>query len=434
MNNEINLSTDEIIKRHKNTMAPAQGVYHEIAFVNGEGSFLYDSEGREYIDMTVGICTGPIGHRHPKVVAAIKDQADKLLHVSMVGYYEENVKHAELIKSIAPGSLKDGKVIFLNGGSEGNEAALKMARKVTRRPIVISFMGAFHGRPMGALSVTASKASYKSGLGGLLAGVHHAVYPYCYRCPMGHESKDTCNLACTNIIHKLLKHVVPEEDLAAIIMEPMAGENGYIDPPSEFIQELRKICDGTGALLIADEVQTGFGRTGKMWGCDHHDVEPDVLVFGKAAGGQLPLGGFIGKRDIVDQWESGSHGSTYGGHQLSCRAGTETIKIILDENLVENASEMGLYIKNKMKDAMKEIPSIGDVRGLGLMVGIELIKEDGSFNKDLVMKVMEEAGKRGVIVTNVADSTIRLCPPLNINKDTVNRALDVLISTIKDFS
>lgn len=428
----MTMTTKELIRRHGEVMSQAQGVYHDVSFVSGEGSYLYDCEGKKYIDMTVGICTGPVGHCHPEVVEVIKDQADKLLHTSMIGYYKENVEHAELLRQTAPGALKDGRVIFLNGGSEGNEAALKMARMVTRRPLVISFMGSFHGRPMGAVACTGSKASYKKGISGLLAGVHHAVYPYCYRCPMGHKSQDTCGMACINIVHKLLKHVVPKEDLAAIILEPMAGEAGYVYPPTEFVRELRRICDETGALLIADEVQTGLGRTGKMWSIEHHDVVPDAIVFGKAAGGQLPLGGVIAKREFMDQWEEGSHGSTYGGHPISCRAGMKTVEIILREKLYEHADEIGKKIVDKLNAVKDDIPAIGDVRGKGLMVGVELIKADGSANKDLTMKVMAETAKRGAIYTNIADSIIRICPPLNIDWEDADQAIDILIATIRD--
>jgi len=415
-------------------MAPAQSVYHDLVFVRGEGAFLYDPEGNRYIDMAVGICTGPVGHCHPEVVAAIKDQAEKLLHTSMVGYYDENVRHAELLRSIAPYSLRDGRVIFLNGGGEGVEAALKMARMVLRRPSVISFMGGFSGRQMGALSATGSKSFYRKGLSGLLPGAYHGIYPYCYRCPMEHSDNTLCKLACINMVHKLLKHVVPPEDLAAIIIEPMAGENGYVYPPSEFIKQLRKICNETGALLILDEVQTGLGRTGKMWCCELHGVEPDVIVFGKSAGGQMPLGGFIGKRDIVERWEKGAHGSTYGGHPVSCRAGRATLEIIIRDNLPERVSRLGEYIQNQFKQAQKELPVIGDVRGAGFMVGLELINADGSPNRDLALTVLAQAGKRGAVITNVADSTLRLSPPLNISNDVLGEGINILIQTIRDFS
>lgn len=434
MKNDQTLTTADVITRHRQSMAQAQGVYHELVFVRGEGPYLYDPEGKRYIDMAVGICTGPVGHCHPEVVAAIKDQADRLVHTSMVGYYDANVRHAELLKSVAPPSLRDGRVLFLNSGSEGVEAALKMARMVTRRPSVISFMGAFHGRPMGALAATGSKSSYKKGLSGLMPGMYHAVYPYCYRCPMGHGGPDGCHLACINMVHKLLKHVVPAEDLAAIIIEPMAGENGYVMPPSAFIQELRHICDETGAMLIADEVQTGLGRLGTMWGCDLHGVEPDVIVFGKGAGGQMPLGGFIGKSDIVQQWPSGAHGSTYGGHPISCRAGRAAVEIIIRDGLPARVARLGKQARERFNSAKKELAAIGDVRGQGFMIGVELIKPDGSPDRDLTLAVRAEAGKRGAVVTNVADSTLRISPPLNIPEDVLNEGVGILINTIRDLS
>jgi len=429
-----NPTSEEVINRYNQVMVPAVGHYQQISFARGEGSYLWDFEGNKYIDLAGGIATCTIGHCHPEVVREITDQASILTHTSTVGYYKENVEFAELLRSQVPKYMQDGKVIFLNSGSESIEAALKMARMISNRSTVMAFLGGFHGRPMGALAATASSAAYRKGLSGLMVGVVHAVYPYCYRCPLGHRSKKTCGLACADLIRQFIKYTVPASDLAAILLEPLAGEGGYIVPPSEFIKEVRTICDETGALMIVDEIQTGVGRTGKMFCFEHFGVEPDVIVFAKAAGGGMPIGGFIARKEYADQWIPGAHGSTFGGNPVSCRAGKKTLEIILRDKLAERAARLGDYAMAKLSAAKQEIPEIGDVRGLGLMIGIELINRYGSPNPALLKKVLAEAGKRGVILIKAGESVIRLCPALNIPKETLDRSLEIIIETISDMA
>lgn len=428
------LTSQEVIQRNLESMASTIGHYNEIAFDRGEGVYLYDFEGKKYLDMAVGIATCNIGHCHPEVVKEVQDQAARLLHTSMVGYYIENAQYAEKLKEVGPPSMRDGKVLFMNSGSEAIEAGLKMARMVLRRPTIIAFLGAFHGRPMGALAGTASAAAYRKGITGLMVGVQHAVYPYCYRCPLGHKSNETCGLACLNIVKELLKHTVPPEDLAGILVEPMGGEGGYLVPPKGFIEGLRKICDETGAMLIFDEVQTGIGRTGRMFAYEHFGVEPDILCFAKAAGGGLPLGGIISRKDLIDKWVTGSHGSTFGGNPVACRCGKKTLEIIQRENLIQNAEEVGQYIMERFNEAKKEIPAIGDVRGLGLMIGVELINEDGSPAAGLIKEVLEGASKRGVVLTKCGVSVIRICPALNISKEQADEGINIILQTIKDLT
>jgi 4-aminobutyrate aminotransferase len=427
-------SSQEVVQRHNTSMAPAVGHYQEISFDWGEGSYLYDFEGKRYIDLVVGIATCSVGHCHPEVVEKVREQAGRLMHTSSIGYYRENVEYAELIKQVGPASMRDGKVLFVNSGSEAIEAGLKMARMVTRRPTVIAFMGGFHGRPMGALAATASDSAYRKGITGLMVGVQHAVYPNCYRCPLGHKSEKTCNLACADLVRQMIKHTVPAEDLAGIIMEPMAGESGYIVPPSAFVREMRKICDETGACLIMDEIQTGFARTGKMFACEHHGVEPDILVFAKAVGGGLPLGGILARKELADKWVVGSHGSTFGGNPVSCVCGKKSLEIILRDKLTERAAVMGKFIMDKFNAAKKDVPAIGDVRGLGLMVGVELVTKDGSPDNALMKKVLAEAGRRGVVLVKAGDSVLRICPALNIPKEAAEEGINILIQTIKDMS
>jgi 4-aminobutyrate aminotransferase len=303
----------ELIERDHASIAGTIYRYTDIAFERGEGVYLYDFEGRKYLDFVAGIATINVGHCHPKVVDAICDQAQNLIHgASHVGYMKPYVDMLEALKAVGPGDLKNGKGILVNSGSEAVETGVKLARYVTNRPMIIAFTDSFHGRSMGALSLTASSPLYRQHLSSLLTGVYHLPYPYCYRCPLLHESPETCNLACLNLVEKALQTVVPPEDFAGIIIEPIAGEGGYIIPPDGFLVGLREICDRHGALLIADEVQSGIGRTGKMFAVEHWDVDPDILCLAKALGGGLPLGAILARVELIDAWPPAAHGTTFG--------------------------------------------------------------------------------------------------------------------------
>ena len=408
--------------------------YTEIAFQRGEGVYLYDFEGREYLDFVSGIATMNVGHSHPAVVKAICEQAHNLIHGAChIGYMEPYVAMMEALKSVAPGELKNGKGLLVNSGSEAVETALKLARYVKNRPMVIAFTDSFHGRSMGALALTSSNTGYRRNLSSLLSGVYHTPYPYCFRCPLKYDSPDQCGLACLNLVEKALETVVPPEDLAAIIIEPIAGEGGYIIPPNGFLSGLREICDRNDVMLIADEVQTGFGRTGKMFAVEHWDIVPDVLCLAKALGGGLPLGAILAKKDYLDKWPPGAHGTTFGGNPIACRAGLATLKIIQSENLVENAQKMGDYIKDKLSSFQKELPIIGDIRGKGLMVGAELVNEDGTPADEIIKEIITEVGSLGVVLTKCGASTIRFAPPLIINQDQLEKGLSTIMKVLKKY-
>jgi len=341
--------TASVIKRDQSAVASTIYRYTDIAFQRGKGVYLYDVEGREYLDFVSGIATMNVGHNHPDVVEAICDQAHLLIHGAChIGYMEPYVAMMESIKSIAPGDLKNGKGILVNSGSEAVETALKLARFVKNRPMVLAFTDSFHGRSMGALALTSSSPLYRKNLSGLLSGVYHTPYPYCFRCPLKHDSPDRCGIACLNLVEKALETVLPPEDLAAIIVEPIAGEGGYIVPPAGFLAGLREICDRYDIMLIADEIQTGFGRTGKMFAMEHWDIVPDIICLAKAMGGGLPLGAILGKAEYLDEWPPAAHGTTFGGNPIACRAGLATLEIIKSENLVKNAQIMGNYIRDKL--------------------------------------------------------------------------------------
>jgi 4-aminobutyrate aminotransferase len=425
------LSSTELMERDHAKVAGAIYRYTDIAFARGKGVCLYDFEGRKYLDFVAGIATMNVGHCHPAVVEAICNQAGILIHgASHVGYMQPYVELLEAVLDVAPGELRNGKGVLMNSGSEAVEAAIKLARYVTNRSVIIAFMDGFHGRSMGALSLTASDALYRHRLAGLFAGVCHVPYPYCYRCPLKHESPETCGLACLHLVEKALQTVVPPDDLAGIMVEAIAGEGGYIVPPDGFLQGLREICDRHAALLIADEVQTGLGRTGKMFGVEHWGVVPDVACLAKPLGGGLPLGAMLAKSEVVDAWPPAAQGSTFGGNPVACRAGLATLRVVQEEDLLSNAVRVGDNIQRRFRDAQKELPIIGDVRGKGLMVAVELVNPDGSPAGETIKAVIRQIGAAGVALIKCGISSLRIAPPLIITEEQADFGVDVILEVL----
>jgi len=425
------LTSAQLIERDHATVARAIYRYTDIAFERGEGVYLYDFEGRQYLDFVAGIATMNVGHCHPAVVEAISDQARTLIHgASHVGYMRTYVDLLEAVLAAAPGELRQGKGILMNSGSEAVESGIKLARYVTNRQMIIAFMDAFHGRSMGALTMTASDAAYRRRLSGLLGGVAHVPYPYCYRCPLQHESPEICGLACLNLVEKALQTVVPPDDLAGIIVEPIAGEGGYLVPPDGFLQGLREICDRYGALLITDEVQTGLGRTGKMFAADHWDVAPDVTCLAKPLGGGLPLGAMLAKAELIDGWPPAAQGSTFGGNPVACRAGLATLRVVQEEDLMAHAVEVGDHIQRRFRQTQKELPIIGDVRGMGLMVAVELVNADGSPARGAIKLLIKEMGTKGLALTKCGPSSIRIAPPLIITEEQADHGVDIITEVL----
>ena len=431
-NEALHDSSAELISRDHAKVGGAIYRYTDIAFERGEGAYLYDFEGEKYLDFVAGIATMNVGHCHPTVVEAICDQARALIHgASHVGYMRPYVDLLDAVLAIAPGELADGKGILMNSGSEAVETGIKLARYVTNRSMIIAFTDAFHGRSMGALAMTSSDELYRRRLTPLLGGVHHAPYPYCYRCPLKHASPETCGLACLNLVEKALQTVVPPEELAGILVEPIAGEGGYIVPPDGFLQGLREICDRHGALLITDEVQTGLGRTGKMFAVEHWGVVPDVTCLAKPLGGGLPLGAMLAKKELVDAWPPAAHGSTFGGNPVACRAGLATLRIVQDEDLMSHAVQMGNHIQHRFREVQKELPIIGDVRGKGLMVAVELVNSDGSPAREVIKSLVKEMGARGLVLTKCGASSIRIAPPLIITREQANEGVDTILEVLR---
>ena len=423
-----------IIERDQEVVSPSYTRSYPLVAARGVGAVVEDVDGNRFLDFSAGIAVVATGHCHPRVVEAIQRQAARLIHMSGTDfYYEEMVALAEKLSAIAPGDAAR-RVSFGNSGAEAIEGCIKVARYSTGRDKIIAFFGAFHGRTIGALSLTARKAVQRSGFGPLMPGVVHAPYPYCYRCPFGKEP-DSCAVECVqHIEHTLLKTIAPAEETAAIVVEPVQGEGGYVVPPRKFFEELARVAEQNGILLIFDEVQCGMGRTGKMWAAQHFDAVPDVFAVAKGIASGLPLGATVARADLMT-WPPGAHASTFGGNPVACAAALVTIAL-LEEDLMANAARMGAYLMDRMRDWPERFPAVGDVRGLGLMIGIELVRDQATREKapQLRDRVVQQAFERGLLVLGAGENTIRLSPPLVITRDQCDFALETLAECLREAS
>ncbi len=416
----------KIIREDRALLSPSFTRSYPLVAHRGKGCWLEDPDGNVFLDFTAGIAVTSTGHSHPDVVKAVRKQAGEFLHMSGTDfYYEAQVKLAKKLAELSPGKFKK-RVFFTNSGTEAVEAAFKLARYKTKRERMISFFGAFHGRTMGALSLTGSKIRQKENFGSLIPGVTHVGYGYCYRCPY-HLSYPSCNIDCVDYIeHTLFKKTVPPSEVAAIIVEPVQGEGGYVVPPPGYHQKLRDLTKKYGILLIADEVQSGMGRTGKMFAIENWGIEPDIITFAKGVASGMPLGGMIARADLMD-WEPGSHANTFGGNPVACAAAFETIRL-LETKLLKNTQIVGDYFKGKLNELSRKFPIIGDVRGLGLMIGVELV-EDRETRKPapkLRDRMIEEAFRKGLLLLGCGESSIRFSPPLVVTKQEVDVAVEIL--------
>jgi len=421
-----------IIERDARVVSPSYTRSYPLVAAKGQGAIVEDVDGNRFLDFNAGIAVVASGHCHPAVVHAIQEQAARLIHMSGTDfYYEEMAALAEKLNEIAPGDVPR-RVSFGNSGAEAMEGAIKLARYSTGRDKIIAFLGSFHGRTMGALSLTARKAVQRAGFGPMLPGVIHTPYPYCYRCPFG-QQPESCAVECVrHIENTLLKTISPAEETAAIVVEPVQGEGGYIVPPKKFFDELARVCKENGILLVFDEVQSGMGRTGKMWAAEHFDAVPDIFSVAKGIASGLPLGATVARADLMT-WPPGAHASTFGGNPVACAAALVTIRL-LEEGLVENAARTGEYMRERMRSWPKRFPIVGDVRGLGLMIGIELVrdqqtKERAPELRDLVVNL---AFHRGLLILGAGDNTLRLCPPLIVTRDQCDFALDTLEACLSE--
>jgi len=415
-----------IIERDARVVSPSYTRSYPLVAERGEGATVEDVDGNRFLDFSAGIAVVATGHCHPRVVEAIQKQAARLIHMSGTDfYYEEMVALAEKLAEIAPGD-EPRRVSFGNSGAEAIEGSIKLARYATGRDQIIAFFGSFHGRTMGALSLTARKAVQRAGFGPLIPGVVHAPYPYCYRCPFGRQP-ESCAVECVKHIEDtVLKTIAPPEDTAAIVVEPVQGEGGYVVPPKKFFDALARVASQNGILLIFDEVQSGMGRTGKMWAAEHFGAVPDILAVAKGIASGMPLGATVARADLMT-WPPGAHASTFGGNPVCCAAALATIAL-LEEELMENAARMGAHLMDRMRAWPARFPHVGDVRGLGLMMGIELVRDQQTREKapELRDRVLLQAFERGLLLLGAGDNTIRLCPPLVVTRDQCDFAMETL--------
>lgn len=424
----------QVVEQDAKYMSPSYTRDYPLVARRGHGAMVEDVDGNVFLDFAAGIAVCSTGHCHPKVVAAIQKQAAELIHMSGTDFYYESMPAlAAKLAATVPGS-EAKKVFFTNSGTEAVEGAIKLARYATKRDKMIAFYGGFHGRTMGSLSLTASKATQRKGFGALLAGVEHIPYPYAYRCEQGHTA-ETCGAEILELLqNQIFKRVFDPEEVAGIIIEPIQGEGGYVPAPTFFLQELQRICRQHGILLIVDEVQCGMGRTGRWWASEHAGIEPDILCSAKGIASGMPLGAFVARESVM-RWKPGSHGTTFGGNPVCIAAAQATMELIESEYL-KNARAMGEHILAAAADWTKKCPVVGDVRGRGLMIGVEIVRDQRTKEKapDLRNKIVDLAFHKGLLILGAGENTLRLSPPLLIDEEQANFAVSTLEQCFREVS
>ena len=418
-----------LIARDARVVSPSYVRDYPFVISRGSGSEVWDVDGNRFVDFASGIAVCSTGHCHPTVVAAIQEAARHFLHISCDFWHEGQVELAETMHALDPVS-GPAMTFFANSGTEAVEAALKLARHVTRRSRFIGFLGAFHGRTMGSLAFTASKHTQQRGYFPAMPGVVHVPYPNQYRPVFAGEDQ---GLAVVAYIEQLMERNVPADEIAAILVEPIQGEGGYVVPPDSFLKGLRALCDRHGILLIFDEVQAGIGRTGKMFAWQHTGVRPDIITLAKGIGSGMPIGLAVGARHIMEKWSPGSHANTFGGNPICCAAALATLKLVQGA-YAENAARMGARIMQRLQAMAQKYPVIGDVRGRGLMIGVEFVKDRASKApaKEIATKLVTRAYHNGLLLLECGASGIRVIPPLMIEPATVDEGMDLLERSLQE--
>jgi 4-aminobutyrate aminotransferase len=421
-----------VVERDAAIMSPSYTRDYPLVAKRGHGAIVEDVDGNAFLDFAAGIAVCSTGHCHPRVVEAIQKQAAELIHMSGTDFYYESMPLlAERLAATVPGS-EAKKVFFTNSGTESVEGAIKLARYATKRDKMIAFYGCFHGRSMGALSLTASKATQRKNFGALLSGIEHIPYPYAYRCAHGHTA-ETCGAEILEQLEgQIFKRLFDPEDVAGIIIEPIQGEGGYVPAPKFFLQELQRICQQHGIMLILDEVQSGMGRTGKWWAHEYAGIEADIVCSAKGIASGMPLGAIIARESVM-RWKPGAHGTTFGGNPVCIAAALATMDLI-DGEYRENAGKMGEYMFGRMADWTKRFKIVGDVRGRGLMIGIELVRDQRTKEKaaDLRNFVVDSAFHKGLLILGAGENTVRLSPPLLINQEQADFAVRTLEECLRE--
>lgn len=417
---------------YKQYLAPAYSKSTDLIMQSGKGMYLTDVNGKRYIDWVQGIAVNALGHCHPRVIAAAKEQIDRLVTASFnVVSYPTTLELARRIAEVTPGDLDS--ILFSNGGAEATDAAIKAARVITGRPNVIAFKGSFHGRTMGAASITASNSFYRKGLEPMMGGVFFAPYPSRDLCPEGYDAKERAQW-CLGEIKKMFTYYVPPEDTACIYAEPVQGEGGYVVPDPSFLQGLREICDTYGIMLCFDEIQAGYGRTGKMFAGMHAGVVPDLMTMGKAIAGGFPMSALVGRPEDMAKWMPGQHGGTFGGNPVAGAAGLAVLDEFKEKDIVGNAAKVGDYFKGRLLDLQKKYPFIADVRGVGMMLAIELGEKDGRSGAELFSAICAKGIEKGLLLLGcgVHHNAIRFAAPLNSTTAEIDEGLAVFDSILSE--
>ncbi len=416
------------LMRAHNVLSPVSSHFTQLEVVRGEGCYLYDAEGRAYLDFSSGIGVSSTGHCHPKVVKAIQDQAATLIHGCLgVVYYETPIALAEKLGQILGHGLES--VFFVQSGSEAIESAIKLAKYVTKKHKIVAFRGGFHGRTLGALSLTTSKEKYRDGYAPLLEGVDFFPYPYCYRCPWG-KNRETCDTSCKEELASFFEQL--DDQVAAVVVELVLGEGGYTPIPEPFLIQLDRLCRDRGILLIFDEIQTGFGKTGEWFAFQKYGVVPDIIALAKGIASGLPLGACVSTKTLMSKWTTGAHGGTYGGNPVTCAAGLATLEVL--ESEFKQTASLAKEAMDHLNGTLKNHPYIGDIRGVGMMIGVEFVQDTHTkIPAPAFMKhVMMECLKRGLIVISCGlhDNVIRLIPPLTIDEESLKKGLNIFTEVI----
>jgi 4-aminobutyrate aminotransferase len=407
-----------------------------LPIVKAEGAYLYTNNGQRLLDFTCGIGVTNVGHSHPRVLDAARIQMEKISHSSVgITIHESLLQLCEALTQVLPSKME--MFFFGNSGTEAVEGAIKLARYVTKRPAIIAFEGGFHGRSYGAASITTVKSKYRLHYEPFVPSIYFAPYAYQFRCPLGDTSEKAIKWSLDGI-QKIFDHFVSPSQVAAIIVEPVQGECGYIVPPHGFLQELRRICDDYGILLILDEVQTGFGRTGQMFASQVFGIQPDIMAIAKGIASGFPLSATVASQELMGQWDAVSHGTTFGGNPVACAAALATLDVIREENMLENCKSMGLKFLNGLRNLQSKYPFIGEVRGIGLMLALEMVypNKDKKPNPNAVMATLNNCLKNGLVayIAGNQGQVVRLIPPLNVTHEQVEQALHIMDESLHEVS
>ena len=416
-----------LIERDQKVASPSYPRDYPFVISHGRGTEAWDVDGNRFLDFAAGIAVCATGHAHPRVVKAVQDAAAKFIHISSDYWHEEMTALAERLSALVPLG-EPGMCFFCQSGTESVEGAIKLARYVTKRGRIIAFLGSFHGRTMGSLSLTSSKYTQQAGFFPTMPGVTHVPYPNPYRPLFAGTDQGK---AVLDYIRMLFERNLPANEVAAIVVEPLQGEGGYLVPPDGFLQGLRQICDENGIMLVFDEVQSGIGRTGRMFAAQHSGVTPDIMTLAKGLASGMPIGAVVAKQSLMKQWKKGAHGNTFGGNPVCCAAANATIDLVR-EQYAQNAAKVGAHFMKRLEEMRPDYPCIGDIRGRGLMIGVELIEKDGAPAKKLMDPLLHHAYQNGLLLLTCGVSTLRFMPPLCVTEAEVDEAMVYLRQSLDE--